>query len=500
MKTEPLPSTKPSAVPIHRRIEIAVGTTLAIAVTVLTVIGVGTDHGSGVWSQIGDFSGASPWTTLLAIFATILLAAIFIGAETALNVLRPFHVRQLKEINGRRGERIQKLLQDLPRFAAACSIGAHIARLALVLLTLLLTPGVSHWLINQFSMAQDFRTTILAAILLMVPVGIVYLVLGELVPKSYAVLHPHRVALLLNRPVAFATAVLYLPAVVATMIAGAIAARFGGKARFDAANAAEEEIKTLVESAEESGEIEVEEKKLLTSVFEFGDTVAREVMTPRVDMDAAPVNSEPEYLRQVISESGHSRIPLYEGTDDQIIGVIHAKDLLLALAQNESPNLRKLMRTPLFVPENKKVIELIAEMRLSRSQLAIVQDEFGGTAGVVTIEDIVEELVGDIVDEYDVEDPDVVKRGDAWSVNGKAHLDDVNEEIGSNFESDEFDTIGGFVFGLFGRQPVHGEVIEIDGFRISVEQTDGRRINRLEVSPVAVTAEPVAPTQSAEFS
>ncbi len=244
---------------------------------------------------------------------------------------------------------------------------------------------------------------------------------------------------------------------------------------------AEEEIRTLVESAEETGEIEEGEKELIHSAFEFGDTVAREIMTPRVDLDAVSIDTDPDELAKVIMESGHSRIPLYEGTDDQIIGVIHAKDLLQAMVMHEEVDIHKLMRTALFVPENKGLHELLTDMRLARTQLAIVQDEFGGTAGIVTMEDIVEELVGEIIDEYDVEEPELLPAGDGWSVDGKLHIDDLNHFVESEFDSEEFDTVGGLVFGLFGRQPRPMESIEISGFRFTVTETDGRRILRLHL-------------------
>jgi putative hemolysin len=216
-------------------------------------------------------------------------------------------------------------------------------------------------------------------------------------------------------------------------------------------------------------------------VFEFSDTVAREVMTPRVDLDALPVRSEPREVADLIEQSGHSRIPLYEDTDDQIVGIIHAKDLFMAMLKGGPVNLRRLMRPPLFVPEMKTLHELLQEMRQHKSQLAVVQDEYGGTAGIVTIEDIVEELVGDIVDEYDNEQPDVSGDDGLWTVNGKAHWSDVNYAIGSRFSSDEFDTVGGLVFGLFGRQPKSGEWIDADGYRIEVAKTDGRRILELAI-------------------
>jgi len=208
-------------------------------------------------------------------------------------------------------------------------------------------------------------------------------------------------------------------------------------------------------------------------------------MTPRVDLDAVNIDTDPSDIIRVIQESGHSRIPVFEDTDDQIIGIIHAKDLLTARLKGDLPlNLRTLLRPALFVPENKDLYDLLRDLRLSRSQMAIVQDEFGGTAGIVTIEDIVEELVGDIVDEYDVETPDITPDGIGFHVNGKTNLDDLNGEVGSNFDSEEFDTVAGFVFGLFGRQPKVGEYITDGDYRFCVVESDGRRITRLRLERI----------------
>jgi len=164
------------------------------------------------------------------------------------------------------------------------------------------------------------------------------------------------------------------------------------------------------------------------------------------------------------------------------LGIVHAKDLLMALVDNRDVvDVRKLMRPALFVPENKDLHELLKEMRQGRVQMAVVQDEFGGTAGIVTVEDIVEELVGEITDEYDNEAPEIEKVGSSYLVLGKTHLGDVNQEVGSSFSSEEFDTIGGYVFGLFGRQPKLLDSIDFDGWKFTIAESDGRRIHRVRL-------------------
>ena len=264
-------------------------------------------------------------------------------------------------------------------------------------------------------------------------------------------------------------------------IANLFARPAGGSVGLRTSNDMGEEIRSLVESAGETGEMESDETELFHSVLEFSDTIAREIMTPRTDMDSVPIDINPYDLVELIQESGHSRIPIYEGSDDEIVGIVHAKDLFLAMLRGKPVNISTLMRPALFVTENKSIDELLAEMRLTKSQMAVVKDEYGGTSGIVTIEDIIEELVGEIQDEHDDEEPEVSETQEGFLVDGKTHLDEVNEELGSNFESEDFDTIGGYVFGLFGRQPRQDEWLEHDGFQFNIAETDGKRIHRIRI-------------------
>lgn len=277
------------------------------------------------------------------------------------------------------------------------------------------------------------------------------------------------------RPFLFAIAGVFVS------IAQVFAKPAGGGVSLRRSNTMENEILSLVESGGESGEFEEEETELIHSVFEFKETIAREVMTPRIDVDSASIDINPYDLVELIQTSGHSRIPMFEGTDDEIVGIIHAKDLLVTMLRGKPVNLRSLMRPALYVTENKSIHDLLADMRHFRTQLAVVKDEYGGTSGIVTIEDIIEELVGEIQDEYDNEDPTVSEIHNGFIVEGKTHVDDVNEEIGSQFESEDFDTIGGYVFGLFGRQPKQGEWIDDGTYQFTVSDTDGKRILKIRI-------------------
>lgn len=467
------------------RIETGLSLFLAGTFTVLWFLA---GHGVGylnLAASPGDVNAMSQgWSAVLGIVLLIMLNGFFVSSETAIDVLRSVHVKHYRD-EPAKAERIQHLLENKSRYVATCSVGSQIARLAMVFVAFVLAQGLAFWVSKRYGYDDNFKTILVCAAIIAVPVALLNLILGELVPKSVAALHPHRSSLRFYRFIRICSFLLAPFSALVVVVGNVITGRFGGHASFSLVNQAEEEIKSLVETAQESGEIEVDEQKLLHSVFDFTDTVAREVMTPRVDLDAVPIESEPADVVKLIQESGHSRIPLYEGTDDQIVSIVHAKDLFLAMLDGKSEiSLRKLGRMPLFVPESKNIHELLAEMRSSRSQMAVVQDEFGGTSGIVTIEDIVEELVGDIMDEYDVEEPEFVAVDGGYLIEGRAHLDDVNAQTGSNFESDQFDTIGGLVFGLFGRQPKQGEQIEAEGHRITVMDSDGRRVLRLRLDKV----------------
>ena len=417
----------------------------------------------------------------VGIVLLLLFNALLNAAEAALDALRPHHVR--READGPRTARLQGLLDHREQRAAACALGSRLVRFGLVLLTLALAPGVGYWLARlsgERASVLGFGWGMLGTLLLGVPLALVNVVMGELIPQAYGAANPLMVLSRLGGLTKLVGAVLSLPARGLVRLEGSFASRFGGGTE----GALEEEIKTLAESGEETGQIESDERDLIHSVFEFADTIAREIMTPRVELDSMSVTSDPADVVRIIEETGHSRIPLYDGTDDDILGVVHAKDLLGAMAQGRTIELRRLLRPVLTVHEGKSVRELLGEMRAGRTQMAIVQDEFGGTAGVVTIEDIVEELVGDIVDEYDPEESEIMPLEDGWLIAGKTHLDDINERIGSAFESDEFDTVGGFVFGHFGRQPSDGESIDLDRYRFTVTETDGRRVLQLRIEPI----------------
>ncbi len=223
---------------------------------------------------------------------------------------------------------------------------------------------------------------------------------------------------------------------------------------------------------------------MIHSIFEFGDTVVREVMRPRVDIVAVPAEATVNGAVGLMAEHGHSRLPVFEGTIDHIVGVVYMRDLIPALRQGrlEQP-VSEVRRPAFFIPESKKVDELFKEMQQRKISMAIVLDEFGGTAGLVTVEDLLEEIVGEIQDEYDLEEkPIQLLDANTILVNARIHIEEVNELLGTRLPKDEVDTVAGLVYSLFGRVPAQGEKVTLPGVELKVEKTLGQRITRVRIT------------------
>jgi CBS domain containing-hemolysin-like protein len=246
--------------------------------------------------------------------------------------------------------------------------------------------------------------------------------------------------------------------------------------------ATEEDIKAMADVASEEEEIEEEEKELIHSIFEFGDTVVREVMTPEPDIVALDLSSTLDQVLDMVVRHGFSRIPVFRDKPDEIVGIVYAKDVLReihALGERARP-LEELIRKPHFVPESKKVSDLLRDMQAEKFHVAIVVDEYGGVSGLVTLEDLLEEIVGEIVDEYDREEPQVEPAGDGrYRVNARLPVDELNELLDMELPNEEWDTVGGLMMGILGRLPTQGEHVDFQDLRFTAERVQGRRISKV---------------------
>ena len=420
---------------------------------------------------------------LLALLVLTLLNGFFTLADVALNTVRNARLQDLMEAGGADGAAAgsaQKLMRQPTRVVATVQVGTTLASFAVAAIAAsTLAPDWARLLPSGLTPHPVRAMTIVLTGL----TALGTIVVGEIVPRSVALRRPDQVALLIARPLRFFM-VLFAPlAGVALLLSNFLVRPFGLTATFAAPMITEEELRALLEASAQSGAIEEDEKEIIRNVISFGDTDVRQVMTPRIDIKALDVGGGLPALLELIMESGHSRIPVYEGSVDAIIGIVHAKDLLPALARGEVVvDLRAVMRLPLIIPENRRVDELLDEFRRSSVQLAIIQDEYGGTAGLVTVEDLLEELVGEIQDEYDQEDPMLSPLSPGvWHIDARMAIDDLNEHLDLDLPHEDFDTVGGFVFGQLGRQLEEGESVYYEDLEFVVEKTDGRRVDKLRL-------------------
>ena len=328
-------------------------------------------------------------------------------------------------------------------------------------------------------------------VLAVVAMATVVFVVTQLVPRTVTVQFMERVGLGLAPAVHAVTTLLKPLGALMVMLSNAVMLVLPGHPLPKGPSVSDEELHHLSGTSEEEEEIEEEERELIHSIFEFGDTIVREVMVPRPDMVAIPSDASIDEALAKIIQAGYSRIPIFEGDTDNIIGVLYAKDLLKRVHEGKKDvKLPSLGRAPTFVPEQKKVSELLREMQDLRVHMAIVVDEYGGTAGLVTIEDLIEEIVGEIVDEYDQEEPLVEPIDESTiRVDAKLAIDEVNELLQVDLPDDEWDTVGGLVFGLTGRVPLVGETVRYDSLEFKTERVTGRRIQKVVISKVAAPPE-----------
>ena len=403
---------------------------------------------------------------------SLMVAAFASAAETVISRIGRVRAHHLMQEKKRGASTLVRITDDPAPYL-------NVVRL-LSLLGYIVAGAVATWLAVGTFNAMGVVGTLAA-------VAVVSFVLAEVVPKTFTVQRLEGTGLALARPVFVIGKLLQPLASGLVLLANATMLLLPGKGLPKGPFVTEDEIRHMVDVAEEEEEIEGDERELIHSVFEFGDTVVREVMVPRPDMITLPGTATLKEALQVIVDAGYSRIPIYEGDNDNITGVLYAKDLLKRVHENKGEAMvASLGRAPTFVPEQKKVAELLREMQDQRVHMSIVVDEYGGTAGLVTIEDLIEEIVGEIVDEYDNEEPLVEPIDDVTiRVDAKMPIDEVNEILDVELPDEEWDTIGGLVFGITGRIPTVGETIRYDSLEFKTERVTGRRIQKVVIRKLA---------------
>ena len=398
-------------------------------------------------------------------------SAFFSGSEAALISLSRLHARGLVERKVSGAAAVVRLLEDRNRFLTSILIGNTIALLAAdsVATALFLRAGVPH--------AALWSTAVMTVLLLL---------FGEIVPKTIAVANNERWALRLA-PVLERVAWLMTPLNATFLFLTNIIVRLlGVKAPPSGPFVTEADIWNIVNVGAEQNVLEPQEREMIHSIIQFGDTIVREVMTPRPDMVVVEVSQSARRALDLVIAEGYSKLPVFEETIDNVIGVIHDRELLIALANGTLANmpLRALMRPITLVPESKRVADLLREMQRNKFSLAIVVDEYGGTAGLATMEDLLEEIVGEIRDEHDEgeEEPIRILSDGEAVIDAGTNIEDVNAKLGLQLPHEDFETIGGLTVGLFGRLPQEGEEIDAgDDVKLRIDRTRGRRILSVHV-------------------
>jgi putative hemolysin len=432
---------------------------------------------------------------LLLLVVLIALNAFFSASEIAVISVPKLRLKQLIDSGNKTAPVLFRLADDSSRFLATIQIGVTLMGfLASATAAVRLSAGLAN-LIKQIPIAgvENVAEGLSVAIITIL-LSLIVLVFGELVPKSLGLAHSERIALAVARPIEF-LARLAAPLVrFLVWITNLIAKPFGGQPRRGMPIVTQEEIKTLVDAGEEGGVIEEEEKEMIYSIFEFGETVAREVMVPRMDVLAIDVETPLLEALDAVIHHNHSRVPVYQDSIDNIVGILYAKDLLKVLHERgrvgaNEVRLADIVRPAAFAPESKKVSELLELMQKRRIHMAIVIDEYGGTAGIVTIEDILEEIVGEIQDEYDQgEELEIQASGEnEWLINARANLGDVNDALRVHFPVDDADTLGGFIYTQLGKIPLPGDEVSHENVRLKVVNVAGRRIGKVKVQVISET-------------
>ncbi len=396
-------------------------------------------------------------------------SAFFSSSETALFRLSKHRVHQLVERGEKNADSVKELKDNPNKMLITILIGNNLVNIAASSIATKLA-------IDLFGNAGVGIATGVMTFLI--------LLFGEITPKSYAVENTEKYSLKVAKTIKLISKILYPVIKILNFLSKILYKLAGAELAQSKPYITEEEIKSMVKIGEKEGVVEKDEKEMIQSIFKFSDTIVREEMIPRVDMVSLPIDSNVEEALKIAEESGYSRIPVYEDKIDNIKGILYTKDLLMALRQNkeESINLKELIRSPIFVPETKKIDELLKVLQRERTHMAIVIDEFGGVEGIITLEDVLEEIVGEIFDEYDegVEPIEKIK-DEEYLIDAKMNVDDVNEDLDIKIPEREYETISGFILSQLGRTAEEGDEIEYENLKITIESVKENQILKVRI-------------------
>ena len=403
---------------------------------------------------------------IIALVILLILSSIFSSTETALTTVNKIRMRTLSEAGNKKADRVLRVTENQGKMLSAILIGNNVVNLSASSLATSIA-------IERFgSVGAGIATGILTLLIL---------IFGEIAPKTMATINADQISLWVSGFIEFLMWILTPVIFIVNKLAMGVLLLFRVDPNKSQNAMTEEELRTIVDVGEESGVIETEEKEMIHNLFDFGDSEAKEIMIPRIDMTFVSKDATYQEVIEIFKEDKFTRLPVYEETTDNVVGILNMKDLLLC----EDPNtfsIDEIMREPYFTFEHKNTADLFMEMRKSSISLAVVLDEYGVTAGMITLEDLLEEIVGEIRDEYDTDEEDAISQisDREYLVLGSTNLDDVNDELGTSFQSDDYDTIGGYCLELLDHLPECNEItFAEDGTLLKIMSMDKNRIHKV---------------------
>jgi putative hemolysin len=420
---------------------------------------------------------------IFVIASLVIVNGFFAASEISLISLRKSRVRHLVKSGNAAARRVQRLQEEPERFLATVEIGITlVGTLAAALGGIIAVVHLKPMLLSfQVGFIQKAAEPLSIAIV----VGLITyftIVIGELVPKSIGIRHSERIAFFTAKPIDFLSRTLSLILRGLDLSNKCVMRLFQIEKGQESSFISEDEVKYLIREGRKSGIFEPSEEDLIHSVFRFTDTLVKEVMVPRTEIVAMEKSADIDSILRMMNEQGFSRLPVYSETIDNIIGIVYLKDILALHMENRPVQLSSVLRKPYIVPPNKNVSVLLKEMREKRIHLALVGDEYGGTDGLVTMEDLIEEIVGDIRDEQEKELREIHEvASNRYVIDGRTDIGKVNEKLGVNLPEDEFETLGGFVLGLFGRLPAEGDQVRYENMLFTVLRLRRNRISRIRI-------------------
>ncbi|MEJ7840429.1 MAG: hemolysin family protein [Rubrobacter sp.] len=421
------------------------------------------------------------WLNVLAAIVLVGLNGFFVAAEFALVRVRESRIVQLEQEGSARAGVVHDTLRDLDSYLSVCQVGITLASLALGWVG---EPAVSRLIepvLASLGVGSDRVVTVVSVIMGFTVITYAHLVFGEQAPKYFSIQRAERVALWISRPLTISRLLLRPVVWVVNASTNFILRPWGIRLGEEMEAHSEEELRIMITSSTASGVLDPEEREYLNNIFDFGDRVAREILVPRPDIEALPSDAPLAELAERAAFGRYTRYPVYEGELDNILGAVHVKDLFRAAGEDPKGfDIRGVIRECLVVPENKPIEQILREFQTRKLQMAIVIDEWGSVEGLITIEDVLEEIVGEIQDEFDEGEAAIEPIGEGlFAVDGRIPITDVNEHFNLDLPHEDFETIGGYVLGSLGRPPEAGDSVEADGATLHVKSVDGQRVSML---------------------